>query len=252
MKLRKQISLFIITTLILSCNKNTEEVELNLAYNVGDKQTIVSTTETSRGALMSLKNTMETVFEVISIENKDINFKVNVARVMTEMKMGDEFEKYDSNKDKASMTSDEKSMHEEYLTILEPNFNIIINNKGDVVKSFHYEDGRIMNEPVVDIKNYFLSLPEGKVSEGSTWESEKLNPRTNQITTSTHTIKTITTDEIIISVKSEIPSITALLDKNTASGNYILDKTTCKLKKGSLKMNLQTGGSVTNTFISKN
>lgn len=236
----------------MSCNKNTEQIELKLNNNIGDKQTIVSTTETSRGSLMSLKNVMETEFEVTSIKNEAINFKTNVARIMTEMKMSNEVEKYDSNKSVSSMNNDQREMHNDFKDILDAQFHLIIDTKGKVVKSFHFEDGRLYNEPVIDIKNYFLSFPNGKVGIGSTWTDEKDNAVTGQITKSTYTIDAITASEIIISIRSEIPGITGMLGANTATGNYTLDKATCKLIKGTLNMDLQTGGSVTNSYVTKN
>lgn len=201
---------------------------------------------------MSLKNVMETEFEVTSIKNEAINFKTNVARIMTEMKMSNEVEKYDSNKSVSSMNNDQREMHNDFKDILDAQFHLIIDTKGKVVKSFHFEDGRLYNEPVIDIKNYFLSFPNGKVGIGSTWTDEKDNAVTGQITKSTYTIDAITASEIIISIRSEIPGITGMLGANTATGNYTLDKATCKLIKGTLNMDLQTGGSVTNSYVTKN
>ncbi|WP_299111317.1 hypothetical protein [uncultured Winogradskyella sp.] len=250
MKLKTLARLIIVIFFVLSCSKNSEQIELKLSYDIGDKQTITSTTETSKGTLMSIKNVMETDFEVTSIENNEITFKTRVNRIITEMKMDNEIEKYDSNKDISSMTGEEKSMHSEYQDILDAKLNIIIDDKGKVTKSFHHDDGNLFNEPVVDIRHYFLSFPDNKVGVGSIWQNENTNPITNQKTKSTYKIEDITNKEIIISIDLKIAGMPGLLGDNSATGHYVLNRASCKLIKGALEMDLQTGGSVTNSYIS--
>ncbi|MGB6269392.1 MAG: hypothetical protein WBF67_10325 [Olleya sp.] len=253
MNLIKKTSLLIIILCITSCNTNTEEVELKLGYNLNDTQTIISTTETNRSALMSLKNVIETNFNVKAINGDSMTFNTNVVRIKTEMKMDDDVEAYDSDalKDISTMTDDEKAMHQDFSKVINNSFNIIIDKKGNVVKPFHDTYGAEVNEPIIDISNIFLRLPSKKVKVGSGWQFEKKNPLTDQITKTTCKIKEINDKEIIIDLDLDITGIPGLFGDFKGNGEYSLDKKTCKLIKGTLQMGLHTGGSVTNTYQTK-
>ncbi|WP_397361961.1 hypothetical protein [Olleya sp. R77988] len=253
MNLIKQTSLFIIILFITSCNTNTEEVELKLNYNANDTQTIVSTVETSKGALMNIKNVIEAKLKVNSIDKKDITFNTKIVRISTEMKMDDQVEFYDSDSEKelSMMTEDEKVMHQDFKKIIDSDYNIIIDKKGNIIKPFYYLDGKSVNEPIIDIGNVFLRFPSKKVKIGSGWQGEKKNPLTDQITKTTYRVKDINENEIIITLDLDISGIPGLFGDFKGNGEYKLDKKTCKLIKGTLQMELHTGGNVTNTYEAK-
>lgn len=251
MKLIKQVRLFAFLVLIASCSQNTEEIILKLDKKVGDEQIIVSSTETSRGALMSMNNNIEVLFKVSEHQGNMYTLTSDVLAIKTEIKMGDDVESYDSKKEESKMTNDERSMHAEFKDILDSEFTISMDERGNIVKPFHYANGNIVEGPIVDMSNIQIVFPETKVKVGTTWENEKTNPLTAQKTKSIYKIKNITDKEIIISVSSTITGISGLLNENKATGEYILDKKTCNLIKGTLEMNLQAGGKVKNSYYIK-
>jgi len=239
MKLLKQASIIILMFLITGCNFNTEEIELKLNYKVDDTQTIIATTQTSKDALMSLKSVIETNFKVISIDNNNIVLDTNVANIKTEVKKENEIEVYDSNKEESKMTEDEKSIHEDLKKVLNHEFKTIIDKKGNIIKPLHYQNGKLVKEPVIDIGNIFLRLPSKKAKVGNGWQSKKKNPLTDQITTTTCRIKEINDSEIIISLELDITGIPGLFGDTTGNGEYKLEKSTSKLIKGYISIFFQ-------------
>ncbi len=251
MKLIKQVSILAVIILFSSCSQNKEEINLVLQKNVGDKQTIVSTTETSSGALMSLKSTTEIDFTVSEANDTVYTLTADVLRMVYETKMGNEIENYDSDKKESEMTSDEKFMHSEFKDILDSEFEISIDNKGNISEPFHYLNGDAAESPV-DMSNIQIIFPETKVKVGSIWENERTNPLTSSKNKAAYRIMDISDKEITIAVSLIISeSLGGLLKENKATGEYILDRKTCNLIKGNLEMNLQTGGKVTKTFYTK-
>ena len=237
MKVIKQISLFTFLILASSCAQNSEEIQLKLDRKVGDKQTIVSATETSSGAMLSIKNTMEVSFEVSAYNGSVYTLTSNLLRIKSETKMGDDIENYDSDKEESSMSFSESSMHSEFKTLLDSTFLISIDNKGNVVKSFHSQNGDLVESPIVDMSNIQIIFPDTKVKVGSKWENEKTNPLTTQLTKTTYTIKDINDQEIIISVRATIAGFSSLMGDSKVTGEYILERKTCNLIKGFLEMN---------------
>ncbi len=251
MKLIKQFTFLITIALFSSCTQNNEEIVLELKYNIGDEQIIVSSTETSNNSSMSFKSGMEINFIVSDYTENEYTFTSDVLRVKSEIIMGDDIEKYDSDKDETQMTSDEKSMHLEFKDVLDSKFNISIDNLGNITKPFRYMDGEIVENTIIDMSNVQLIFPEYKVKVGTEWKGERINSLTGQNISSTYKIKSITAKEIEISVNSIVAEMSGVLSENRVSGTYVLDKTSCTLIKGTLEMNLQMGGSLTTTYYLK-
>ncbi len=251
MKLIKQLSILTFTILFSSCTQNNEEINLRIDKKVGDEQIIISTTETSRGSLMRIKNVIELNLKVSDLNENSYNFTTDILRIKSETKMAGEVESYDSDKKESEMTNDEREMHSEFKSILDSKFGISIDDKGNIIKPFYDLNGSIIETPIVDMSNIQIIFPEFKVKVGTKWESEKTNPITSQKTKTTYKIKDISDKEITISVNSIISGISGLLGENEAIGEYKLDKQSCALIKGTLEMNLQGGGKVTNTYSTK-
>lgn len=252
MKAIKQLTFFSVIAFFISCSQNKEEIILTLNQKVGDEQTIVSEIETKGNEQMSMKSTVIARFKVSAKDAKNVyTYTTNVLNIKSETKMFGEIEEYDSNKNESLMTSDEKSMHYEFKNALDSTFEILIDEKGNIVKPFYNTDGSGTSDAIVDISNIQLVFPKDKVTINSKWEDEKTNPLTKTKTKSTYTIKDITEDKIIISVNAVIDGVPGLLEQNNVAGEYILNKKDCTLLKGTLEMNLQTGGKVTNTYYKK-
>ena len=252
MKTLKPLLVILVTSFFISCSQNNEEIDLKLSPKVGEQQTIVCQVATTGNEQMSMKSTMVVRFKVASKDDQNVfTFHTDLRYIKTETKMFGEVEKYDSTKDESLMTTDEKSMHEEFKNALASNFEIRIDEKGNIVEPFRAIDGNPSTEALVDMSNIQLVFPNEKVKVGSEWKNEKTNPMTEQLTKSTYTIKDITENEIIISVAAEIDGVSGLLGKSKVEGEYILNKKDCTLIKGTLAMDLQMGGKVTNTYYKK-
>ena len=252
MKTFRLLFTFFAMTFLISCSQNKEEIDLKFNPKIGDQHTIVSQMVTTGNEQMSMKSTMVVRFKVTSKDNENVYTLLSDLRtIKMETKMFGEVEKYDSTKDESLMTTDERSMHEEFKNALESNFEIRIDEKGNIVEPFHAINGNPSTEAIIDIDNIQLVFPKEKVTVGSEWKNEKTNPLTAQKTHSTYTIKDITESEIIISVAAEIDGVSGLLGKSKVEGEYILNKKDCTLIKGTLAMDLQMGGKVTNTYYKK-
>ena len=251
MKLIKQFTLLVTILLFAACARNTEEIELKLNLNVGDSQTIIASTDTSQGTAVSLKDRTEVKFAVSEATENSYTYNVDVIRIKSETKMMGEVDRYDSDKKLSRMTTSEIETHNEFKDYLESEFQISLDHRGKVTQPLSKMNGYKLEFPIVDMSNVQLVLPESKVRVGSTWKGEKTNEFTDQIIKTTYEIEDITSNEVEISFVSIIPAFSGLLGENKAYGDYRLNRQTGTLIKGTLKMDLQTGGSVTKTYEAK-
>ncbi|HEX7844639.1 MAG TPA: DUF6263 family protein [Chitinophagaceae bacterium] len=233
-----------------SSNSNKEKISLELKLTPGEKQTIISRVETNGGPMMQINNSIVTDFEVVGIDSQNLyRLVADIKQISTETKIEGQTESYDSERDEADMTSDQKSMHAEFKDILNSTFTLSLNKKGTIVNPFEYSDGRPVTAPIVDMDNIQLVFPDKKVAVGDSWEKERNNSLTGQKIKSVYTIKDISGRQITIKVRSTISGLSSLLQETKTIGQYILDKETCKLKKATIESNAQMGGKITLTYI---
>lgn len=248
----KTLIVFLLTGILLSnCGPVSDEIELKINQKVGDHINITASTVTDGGALMQLKSIMEVDFEVASVTKNIYTYQADVVSIFSETSMNGELETYNSDKKESDMKSDELAMHQEFKGALDSTFMITIDDKGDVLKNFHYKDGTLFTANLIDVTNFILPFPKERVTQGSEWQSERTNPVTKQDTKTTFKVKAITDKEIFITSEVTIAAMNGLLGENKVAGEYTLDRKTCCIKSGSLKMKLQTGGGVTYTFYTK-
>ncbi|RZK11433.1 MAG: hypothetical protein EOO46_06730 [Flavobacterium sp.] len=247
MKTRFFSNLIIATSALLAfivfgCgNGKKETIDLKLDLKPGEVFKIYTAT-LSNGDQMKYQNIMKMNFTLDSVTKDKNVIAVKVLRISSESDMFGEKESYDSNKSLTTMTEDERSMHLDFQDILNGSFSIVINNKGKVLEPFKNKETKQPSEEIIDISNIFIPFPEEAVSVGSEWKSERTNSLTNAKNLYTYKITEINEKEIIVSVAIEIGAVKGIMSKNTAEGNYVLDKKTCKLIAGEYSMDLQMGG----------
>ncbi len=242
MKFSKLSGLVVAGLLLSNCAGNSEEIELRIKQSIGDELLVVCSTETSSEAQMSYKSVMEMDFKVSSIDKNIYNYTSDLVTIIAETNMMGEVESYNSDKKESDMTDGERLMHADFKGVLDSTFEISIDDKGKIVKPFHYLNGKKVETALVDVSTIMINLPETKVKVGSEWESEKVNPITSQKTKTNYSVKSITDKEVTITANSIVSPLTGLLDESKITGEYILDKKTCTLIKANLDMNLQRGG----------
>jgi hypothetical protein len=248
MKSIKLVSIVFTLLLLAACAQNKEQIELNLIQNLGDSQIIVATTETSSGALISIKDVMEVKLTVTETTENSYTYVADVIRITSRTKMGSEVDSYDSNKEMSQMSTDELDIHNEYKDYLDAEFNVSLDHKGNIVQPFSDMDGNALETDIVDMSNVQLILPASTATVGTKWTGEKLNTFTGQQIKTTYKIKKIEANEVVITSTSIIPALSSLLDENKAYGQYRLNRQTGTLIKGTIKMDLQTGGKVIKTY----
>lgn len=234
-------------TLLFACadTGNNEEIDLILKYNPGDTQTITYR-ESATSKLVELKNEMQILFKVSSIDpdGSTYHFEVDLLEVSTESGKGDDMESYNSKQDFTQMNSEQRLMHIEFKPYLQNLLTISIDKKGHVVEPFELLTDMPLheNEPLIEMSQVQIPFPDHKVSEGSKWSSsfdrDDLIPVHRD---SEFTVEEISADEIIISVESEIES---MVGPNTMTGKYILNRENCQLKSANLEMPSMMGGKI--------
>ncbi len=247
----KHFTLLFIFTLLVSCSKNTEEVRLRLNHTVGDKFTMTSSTVAKSGSLMSLDNYIEVDFKIVDFNDDVYTMSSLLVRIKSETIMGKDVERYDSDKKKSLMSSEERSMHRDFEKDFNTTYNILINTKGEITKPFHTASGIMIDAPIIAVSQFQMKFPEQKVNVGTSWTGENVNSFTKQTIKSVYTVKDITETEITISVKSTIPEFAGLLKQNETKGTYVLDKKTCQLMKATFKMDMQVGGQTVYSYVRK-
>jgi len=240
-----------IASIFIGCGKTNEEtIDLKLNYKVGDVDRIYAATVTT--GEIKYQNVMEMDFTIDSVIGDKNVIAVKVLRISSESDAFGEKESYDSKKKIDQMTESEKSIHLSFQDILDKSFLVAINNKGKTLESFKSKETNQPSEDIIDIANIYIPFPDEPVKIGSDWKGERINSITKAKTISTYEVTNITEKEIIISIVSEIGEIPGVLKSNTAKGEYVLDKKTCRIITGEFLMNLQNGkGKVGFKFASK-
>lgn len=236
-----RVLLTALAVILFGCEKRNEEtVTLKLKFVSGEVDRVFVSSSTT--GQMKIQNVTQMSFTIDSVkENKNV-INAKVLRISSETDMFGEKESYDSRRNIEDMTEDEKEMHLEFKDVLDKSFVFSIDNKGNVLENFKDKLTNSPSEEVVDVSNIFIPFPDEPVKIGSEWKRERINSFTKGKTISTYKVTNITDTEIIISIVSEIGEIGGVLAKNTAKGEYVLDKKTCKLKTGEFMMDLQAGG----------
>ena len=240
----------LLISVLLSCQSKEEEIQLLLNLPIDHEQIIIHTTETT-GSLLTLKYYKEVNLKLISSHNNIYKFSVDVINIKSENTVNAESEIYDSSMPVSQMTESELKLHEQYQTILASVFHISVDKYGNVIKQLSFPNGKASPEGVFEFTDFQIIFPYKKTSVGSKWESERKNPINSQPIKINYELKHISDDKVYIGARHIIPSIQTMLNSNTQYGDYILDRHTGALIKGSLKMNLQTGGTVTRSFYPK-
>jgi hypothetical protein len=233
----------VVFTTLTACNSSSsdEKIDLQLNLKKGDEHIIVSET-TTEGNSMDVKNIMAIKFRVDSVAENEFFLTANVMRIQSEMKMGEDSESYDSQKDPATMTSGERSMHREFAALLESPLTISIDKKGKVVKPFKFTNGETPEEPPIDMSAVQIPFPDHAVKSGDEWTSERPTPLTSTTTKVTYKIKEIAKDKIIVKVEAAIAGVNGLLEDNKAEGEYVLDRASGRLLSSTMEMKLKSAG----------
>jgi len=242
------VSLALICCLSNCGESNNQEIELVLEQNVGEKYTVVSETEAGDGSNMSINYSMEILIEVKDLEDDIYNYDVEILRIKSDTKMFGEVESYDSSKSESEMTEEELLAHSDFKQYLGEKFDLSMDKKGNITSPFSYKNGRQLEAPLVDMNNIQITFPKTKVKVGSTWSADNVNELTSQTIKTTYELISISSSEITIATTSDIPGMGGMLDSNQATGKYILNRDNCKLKSGTMTMNMQTGGKAVLTY----
>lgn len=237
----------LILFVISGCKSDSADIQLLLDLPLNSEYVIVHEMETS-GTLISLKLYKEISFVVTSFENNVYQLKADLRKVTSETFMNGETDVYSSTMPKENMSAAVKKTHSLYTPMLSNTFTISVDKYGNIVKPFAYKNRRSAPEGFFDFNLFQIIYPFKKISTKSKWESQRQNPVSPKPIHVKYEVKHIAGDNIYISASHIIPSVQELLNSNTLYGDYIIDKTTGILKEATLKMKLQTGGTVTNSY----
>lgn len=255
MMLKTTLALLCALFLFAGCGDSNNPVLLRLDMKKGETFTLVSKISTDVQS-MSL-NTEEVIkLSVDSADNNEMVLVGDVVSIKSESDMMGEKESYNSDKKTEEMTADELEMHNEFTKVLNTNFHFKVNNRGQLTRGMTYQDGQTMasEENPFDLDNFFISFPEKEIKVGDSWEEEKTSAFLDIKSVFTYKVKEITDKEVIISVTKNIGPIKGVSQGNVASGDYVIDRATGRLLKGSLVMNMQAalgGGTATYSFETK-
>jgi len=242
---------FVFIFFVLSgCKSESEDIQLLLNLPL-DREYVIVHEMTTHGSLISLKLNKEIHFIVSSFENNVYQLKAQLLKVTSETFMNGETDVYSSTMPKENMSAAVKKTHALYAPMLSNSFTISVDKYGNIVKPFAYKNRRPAPEGFFDYNLFQIIYPFKKITTKSKWESQRKNPVSPKPINVKYEVKHIAGDDIYISASHIIPSVQELLNSNTLYGDYIIDKTTGILKEATLKMKLQTGGTVTNSFSLK-
>lgn len=229
---------------ITSCAAPVDPITIGLNLSEGDKFVMVTEVSNKGTKDMKYSSTEEAEFEVKAINEEagKIEMNVHMSRIQSHSEMFGEIETYDSDKAEASMSADEKSMHNDLKSALNSTYSISIGKNGKVIKSFQSISNPNDTEQIVDLSLIFLVFPTHKVGIGDTWENKKTNDLTDQITKTTYEIRKITEEEITISSKAIVSAIPGLLSENIIKGKCLIDRKTGLLIRYEQSMKMQMGG----------
>ncbi|HYG16542.1 MAG TPA: DUF6263 family protein [Bacteroidia bacterium] len=253
--LKPTVTLLAAILLFAGCKSSDKPVLLRLNMKKGETFTLISKISTDVQS-MSL-NTEEVIkLSVDSADNNEMVLVGDVISIKSESDMMGEKESYNSDKKTEEMTADELEMHGEFTKILNSNFHFKVNNRGQLTRGMTYQDGQTLasEENPFDLDNFFISFPEKEIKVGDTWEEEKTSAFLDIKSVFVYKIKEINNNEVIISVTKNIGPIKGINQGNTATGDYIIDRSTGRLLKGSLVMQMQSGlggGKATYSFETK-
>lgn len=241
LKTLSRFYLIVIASLLFGCGKDKgEAIDLKLKLEAGQVERVYAATVTKGGPL-EYQGIIEMRFTIDSVKT-DRNFiDVKVVRISSDTDEFGKKESYDSNRNIEQMSEEEKSMHLGFRDVLNKSFSVSIDNKGKVIEPFKSkETGRgKLTEEIIDISNIYIPFPDEPVYMDSEWKAERTDATTSIKTVSTYKITGINEKEIMVSITSEIEGIKGFLAKNTAKGQYVLDKKTCKLISGDFSMSLE-------------
>lgn len=232
---------------ICACKSDNENIQVLLDLPVDSEYDFVHETETN-GSLISLKLHKEFSFKVKSLHNNIYYLQADLVKLTSETVINGESEIYSSSQAASNMSEAEQKVHTQYKPMLESTFNISVDKYGNVVKPFSYANGVLAPQGFFDFNLFQIIFPFKKISTKSRWESQRKNPASNTPINVKYELKYIDDNKLYISANHVIPSVQELLNSNTLYGDYIIDKNNGMLMEAKLKMNLQTGGSVVNTF----
>ncbi len=250
-KIIKSTAIILATFLIASCSNKNEEIFLRLNDTIGETYSIVSKTDAKSGSLMSMNTYTEVSFKPIAFNDSIYTYETKLIKVKSEANMGGDIDRYDSSMDIDLMTEDERSMHSKYMPDLSTTYNVQMNTRGEIIKSFYTSSGPKMDEELIGISSFQIKFPEEKVYVGYSWKNEVMNSLIKKNNKLTYTIKEITEKEIIIEVLTIIPAYAGLLKEGKTHGTFILDRNTCNLINATIKMKLQMGGNSVTTYTRK-
>lgn len=249
MKPKNILLIFPSILLFYNCSQKKEEVDLKLVLQPNERYKIISETDAGMQGKMSIKNSMEFEFKVDSVDAKNHYYiTTKVIRVKEESNMFGEKTSYDSSQDVATMNSDNQMLHREYVAYLNSDFNMVLSEKGEVIKEFSSTEKVPYENDILDLTNFQIKFPDQPVKVGSKWQHHGENKLTEQKIIMNYTVSQITEKEVTISVHKLIKGISGLMGDNNANGEYVLEKATGKLIKSHISMNLQTGGSAKYSF----
>ncbi|TPD71825.1 hypothetical protein [Flavobacterium microcysteis] len=237
-----------IMAILFGCAKK-ETIDLKLKLEVGQVDRVYVAT-VIKGSLVNSQSIIEMRFTTEAVKPDRNVIGVKVARLsMTSGAFG-ENGSYDSNKDINEMTDEEKNMHQELQQILNQSFQVSVNNKGKVIESFRNKNGerRRPTDQIINISNIYIPFPEEPVGMGSEWEAEREEPLAKIKTTSTYKITEINDKEIIVSITSRLKNEKGYFD-NVATGQYVLDRKTCKMISGDLSLDVKDNGEKGKVFF---
>jgi len=148
---------------------------------------------------------------------------------------------YHSSKNPENMNAEEKELHAEISPLLDTMLYFIIDNKGRILKNYHFKSGQELTAGggPMDLSNFFIEFPPDPVSRGDEWTVEKKSPLTGGVTKTTYQLQYEKDGFLFINSKGEV-TVMAGMKPNHIIGTYKIDKKTGITRRAELEMDIQT------------
>ncbi len=231
--------------IVAGCSTKSEKIKLALNLPVGYKQTLVNEQITKTSTLGSVNQLEEVTYKLDSIIGDSLYAMTGtMIRVKSQSNFGGETEDFDSNKKESEMTASEKEMLMEFKSVLNTDFNFVLNKRGEIVQHGVINNGLDQSLSSINhYKNLPLVYPINELEIGQEWKEDTERKEIIEVKThSTYKVTKIEGDKVFIAVAQKIEKIGNLLGENTTKGECIVDKKTGILIKYVNEMQMQVGG----------
>lgn len=219
--------------ILCSCKGSGQSVRLAMKYATGDNQRIAIETITE-GSSRNMKSIISLQFVVDSVKsNGTACFSVKPKRIYSHLSIDGESETYDSDKGTIA------AMHRSFYDAA---FSLQIDRQGKIVLPLQYAGTKQSASGMFEMRRVQLVFPDREMNTGDSWKDEYKNEFTSSTIKGVYTLTAITDTSIVIKMDGTMIDGFGMLPPRKLTGQYTLEKNTCRLLNARLEATLSGGG----------